>query len=1475
MGLTSLDSNGITPFDGSEGEFSLWSLTVEAHLLAHGVTLSEATTATTASTASTATVTTAPVPAPSVTASSTAAATTTSTPGSLSIEEDAALFTFLVKILRGHPLQIAITDNPNRSGVLVLQRLRERYEPTGQEHILHLQQQLNQLSYGPSDNIDTFMQRVIGLDADLRLRGVHTELHEIMRHIMRALPADFHLPLRLALRESPPPSLRQLSSMLLEEQRLIATKQTSAAFVASSAQPQHQHQRRHFEPQQQPARSQQACCPPRNKLTCRFCSIKGHCAQNCFKLSAAIKHGVIDIQTVLHTLRQHSKRDSGSSSSSSSSSTRVHNKLNYQPRSFTVTTSPGTMQPAPTCFQPWLADSGASQHMTADRQAMTAFRWAAIPVQLANGSTVQAEGTGTVELRVRDTSGSLVDLALTEVLYVPGIVHNLLALSRVARAGGSVSMARDSTTIAIRGVDIPLRNDNHGHSYLDIASVCKESPSHATLAFSTTTSAPTKDQHDHQHDQQQQQQHDQQQQQQQLHSVLGHRNDADVQLVMQQIAKNQSRLCEVCELAKSTRKSVPKASAPRTADVCKLLYADILGPLEVESIQHYKYVLSFIDDNTRYAWSFLLKRKSDAPATVSMLVRSRHFVTHDDPQPIVLQTDSDQVFKAATFGDTCALYNIRQRFAPPHTQSNNGAIERFFRTLTNTVRSLLIGASLPKGFWGFAAKHATTLYNISPRRSLDSAAPFTKLTGHQFPISKLQVFGAPAFVHTEKGAQRRKLDPRARRGIYVGFSEADRAHLVYLPDTGRLINTIHVRFGALKPTDDSKQMCRPPVQLRLQWPTTRHQSPTASDSPRGASASKANAVGPSDHLGHPDDQQPPEVVATSDDTATAHALPNDNGNSTTVSSSDPAVADDELDTTDDESSVVVDGHHSHAQGDSNDSLHAEDDPLLTSFVASAAETASGAGEKKYKTTPRSSSGHAEPQTVAEAMASDEAEEWTSAINEELSAMERNHVFDVVPADSIPPGTSCVKSMLIFKRKRDAHGNVTKYKARLVARGFSQVKGINYSETFAPTASVTAIRHVLATATSRGMAICQMDVSTAFLNADIDHNIYMAPPPGAHVFPKGCRLKLRKSIYGLKQSPHLWNNTLHDFMVSQQLTSTQTDACIYHRVTSPDTHLWVIVYVDDLLLCADRDADLCEFKTAIQGRFSMKDLGSPQLCLGMQVEYDRRSRTLSLCQSHYIAQVLADFGMSDCKAVRTPLSTGYTDKPCGPGDETPDVPFRELIGSALYAASMTRPDIATAVSVLCRHMKAWTQDHWVAAKHLLRYLRGTMQHKITYSGSAPDNGTLVGYADASYASDIATGRSRTGFVLLRSNGPVAWSSKLQGTVATATAEAEYMSLSAAVQEVVFLRQLEQELLGVDSLPPTTLFTDNQPALQVARSSSTRMRHIRVRYHYIRECVKQDVVHVEYCPTNDMLADIMTKILARAKTEQFCRILFAAE
>jgi hypothetical protein len=389
---------------------------------------------------------------------------------------------------------------------------------------------------------------------------------------------------------------------------------------------------------------------------------------------------------------------------------------------------------------------------------------------------------------------------------------------------------------------------------------------------------------------------------------------------------------------------------------------------------------------------------------------------------------------------------------------------------------------------------------------------------------------------------------------------------------------------------------------------------------------------------------------------------------------------------------------------------------------------------------------------------------------------------------LPRGRKAIGSKWVFKIKRKSNGEIDLYKARLVAKGFSQKEGIDYIETFAPVVRMSSIRAIFAFAAKHDWHIHQMDVKCAYLNGDIDIELYMAQPIG--FVQKGQEhlvCKLNKSLYGAKQSGRCWYKKSDSELRKLSFIPMESEPCIY-IYNNNDIQFFLIVYVDDILLISNSLPYINKMKQELSKIFEMKDLGEAKYVIGIQIERDHEKGTISICQSEYVANILARFGMSDCHPVSTPLSISSkltkSDCPSTPKEklEMQRIPYQSAVGAIMYAMLCTRPDIAYAIVALSQFSSNPGQAHWIALKHLFRYLRGTIDYKITYSkhDAAADHNnsnqqqSIYGYCDADWGSDIDDRRSITGYCFMLANGAISWQSKKQPTVALSSTEAEYMA-----------------------------------------------------------------------------------------------------
>uniref|UniRef100_A0A2N9GXG9 Integrase catalytic domain-containing protein n=1 Tax=Fagus sylvatica TaxID=28930 RepID=A0A2N9GXG9_FAGSY len=430
--------------------------------------------------------------------------------------------------------------------------------------------------------------------------------------------------------------------------------------------------------------------------------------------------------------------------------------------------------------------------------------------------------------------------------------------------------------------------------------------------------------------------------------------------------------------------------------------------------------------------------------------------------------------------------------------------------------------------------------------------------------------------------------------------------------------------------------------------------------------------------------------------------------------------------------------------------------------------------------------------------------WQQAMADELDALHKTHTWDMT---TLPPGKSAVGCKWVYKIKTRADGSVERYKARLVARGFTQEYGIDYEETFAPVARLTSVRSLLAVAAVRHWPLFQMDVKNAFLNGDLLEEVYMQPPPG---YPDSqnqvCRL--RRALYGLKQAPRAWFAKFSSVVAQQGFTPSSYDSALFIRHTSTGITL-ILLYVDDMIITGDDTAGICDLQKFLSQQFEMKDLGTLSYFLGLEA------------------------GLTDSKTVSTPLELNVklntTD-----GEPLSDATlYRQLVGSLIYL-TVTRPDLAYAVHLVSQFMSAPRSTHYAAVLRILRYIKGTLFHGLHFS--AQSSLELRAYADADWAGDPTDRRSTTGYCFLLGSSLISWRSKKQSVVARSSTEAEYRALADATSELLWLRWLLADM-GAPQTTSTPIHCDNRSAIHIAHNDSA--------------------LHLLSVSSEDQLADVFTK------------------
>uniref|UniRef100_A0A2N9GD91 Uncharacterized protein n=1 Tax=Fagus sylvatica TaxID=28930 RepID=A0A2N9GD91_FAGSY len=476
----------------------------------------------------------------------------------------------------------------------------------------------------------------------------------------------------------------------------------------------------------------------------------------------------------------------------------------------------------------------------------------------------------------------------------------------------------------------------------------------------------------------------------------------------------------------------------------------------------------------------------------------------------------------------------------------------------------------------------------------------------------------------------------------------------------------------------------------------------------------------------------------------------------------------------------------------------------------------------------------DPSTFQEAIESSEKDKWMEAMVEENESLSKNKTWELT---ELPKG----KKPIGCKWDVQEEGSIKH----------------------------TSIRVVLALVADQDLELEQLDVKTAFLHGNLEEEIFMEQPEGfKQPGTENLVCRLKKSLYGLKQSPRQWYKRFDSYMIQIGYTHCEYDCCVYVRILEDGSYIFLLLYVDDMLIAAKSMYEVNRLKSLLHKEFEMKDLGAAKKILGMEIRRDREARKLWLSQKNYIRKVLEKFSMLDAKPVSTPLANHFrlSGSQCPKNEEEIEnmskVPYASAVGCLMYAMVCTRPDLAHAVSTVSRYMANPGREHWNAVKWISRYLKGIAEHGILFSRQ-PGTNSVVGYVDADYAGEVDDRRSTTGYVFTLSGGPICWKSTLQSIVAMSTTEAEYMAVVEAAKEALWLKGLVKEL-GLNQ-GGVQMHCDSQSAIYLAKNQvyHARTKHIDVRFHKIRELIVTGDIVLEKVHTSENAADMLTKPVTTAK------------
>lgn len=1061
----------------------------------------------------------------------------------------------------------------------------------------------------------------------------------------------------------------------------------------------------------------------------------------------------------------------------------------------------------------WIADSGASCHMTSRQDWITDYESFGEPknIFLADSDCIKAYGSG----KVITTVGTLHD-----VYFVPKLMANLFSIVASTNKGlkakydvNSFELIQEDRTI-LKGV----RQD--GVYRLDFEIIAPNSE----IALTARTLDD-------------------------WHQRFGHVSTRVIESMAKRSivqglelkARDRKSDCEDC--AKNKGHAVPhktrsttKADLPGTS-----LHFDTEGPLPETSLGGSKYFVLCKDEASAYRKISFVESKDEIPAAVKAIITESEFETKNKVARIC--SDNGTEFKNKKVASFLQERGIKHELSAPYTPQQNGYIERDIRTILEATRTMLNSSDLPKKLWAEAANTAVYIMNRVPTTSKPEITPFESWFKRKPDVKNLRIFGQKAIVNRPLVYRSGKWDLTGDVMYFVGYTQLTNTYRFYSNEKEKIVISCDVVFldkhwkpvepnaGGQPPTIEEVYEVYEPESRYLQVDEDEEDDDTEFADYEPGNISRTHEDVSSSH------SSIEEISATRESGGQNSPIQNEQlSNSREVAVTQPSVSGTV------QRSVAFEIPRQLM-------IRGKPPQIMESRLRQRSGTFSKSSgpQNAHLSTLEADE---DPSSYRDAMRRPDSSLWKKAMQEEMDSLHKNNVWVLVDK---PKDTNIVTNRWVLKIKRRPTGEIERYRARLVARGFTQIQGVDYDETYAPVVNMTTIRLLFAHAAASSLHFRQFDIKTAFLYGNLEEEVYMEQPEGfTDNTNRVCLLK--KSLYGLKQSPRQWNKEFATYLKTLNLVESKFDRCVFYR-TKP-TRIYLAIYVDDGIIFAEDRKQIDRIISDLKRRFEVHDTSS-DVFLGFQIRLNA-DKSISLHQESYIKKVLKKFNMADAKSIDNPSSLTVTanDKPIEEG-----CPFREAVGSLNYAGNTTRVDITYAVNRVSRQVANPKASDWSAVKRIMRYLKDKENLCITYSKR--DNNGLIAYCDADFAGDDSR-KSTTGYVILFAGGPIQWKTQKQPLTSLSSTEAELVAVCTLAKELIVIRFLAIEL-GIIDEKPTTMLCDNQAAIKLAISEGSvqRTRHMGVRASFMRDHIEANELAIEYVCTEDQAADFLTKALSYFK------------
>lgn len=1105
----------------------------------------------------------------------------------------------------------------------------------------------------------------------------------------------------------------------------------------------------------------------------------------------------------------------------------------------------------------WSIDSGCTSHITNDSSLFIPKTLKRIkkPIECANGTFMYAHLQGDVYIRVKNNLGTVTNMLLQDVLHVKEASSNLISVSKLVKHQHKVVFNNNMCMIKNKSNGRKVCTNLRRNLYdleSNLTTTSKPDTTRARAANYTGKIPKAK----------------------LWHRRLAHASPKYLKIAVAHVPKvGDVGWCEACIKGGMQKPHFNKTEhhkhvkpdeknqqqLPKTTERMEKVMADACKPFVEKSAQGNVEMFVVMDVHTRKTWVLFGKKKSDFNAQFKILLR--RLKNETGKCPVMFSPDGGGEFVNKEL-ESHLQEECGTQFKPtaPGNPNQNPYVERMNGTIERKVKILLEQAQLPRKFWQEAAEFVVEIQNAMPHKNLNWKSPnFMWSNGavRDNTIPRAKTFGCEAW-YIDRNPRLRKGDAKARKAVYLGNDPCRNGYKFLDLETRKIVVSRDAFFNETQfPYKESK----------------------ASRSPSVVREENEEVFIINDHsLWHPGNvhinQEINDEVKVELGDFIQDELPDDGREG-----SEPEAAPDFEELQEEKQPAHSDGPARNTRIQKLGQIAGRQYSIeglesIASGKPSPPDTGVAVEQVLEEEKVQEHAAHAikisddfRSMRRKDILTGPLRAEFIQAEQRELSCIEKHGTWEVVNISDVPKSRVPITSRWVYDVKRNADNKVILYKARLTAHGYKQIEGVDYHETFSAVAQMKSFRTILALSQLLDWRMTQIDISNAFLHGKLEEEIYMQHPPG-YSGPPGTCLRLKKGLYGLKQASRIYNEKLISTLKKMGFKQLKSDTQVL-ILQIKKSKMIVGIHVDDITLTCNDEELRKTVMEKLKSVFLVKDLGDISQYLGIRVV--KEGEVTKIDQQAYAERIIEKFNLTDANCKPTPgvpnqqLSKDDSTGQGGPhqqDDQMKNVPYRSAVGSLMYSYIGTRPDIGSALIKVASFCENPSRAHWEAVKRIIRYLKGTPKEAITYSGRIDiDKGEKVKievFSDSDWAQDKTDRKSTSGFIAKIGGGPVSWHSKKQPTVALSACEAEFVALTEATKEAIWLTLFLGEL-GIPFETPVIL-TDSRSAMEWSKNACyhQRTKHVALKYFFVRDVVSAKTVKMAYINTKENQADIMTKL-----------------